>query len=134
MSFQFSILKILAGQPSGVASLEVVKQHLAIFYTSGPEWPARMKRLSELAPNLDIFGQKFVARELGAWRITDGGRTFLDDLERSSGATPPSSQDDQTETDSTPMIVPVPIAPKRRLEDRRQQRRNRSKRGDQRKA
>lgn len=133
MSFQLSILKILAGQPSGFASLEVVKQHLAIFYTSGPEWPARMKRLSELAPNLDIFGQKLVTRELGYWRITGEGRTFLESLESNCGTTPTLSQNDLAEAVS-PMIVSVPIAPKRRLEHRRQQRRNRSKRGDQRKA
>lgn len=57
MSFQLSILKILAGQLGGRASLELIKQHLAIFYTSGPEWPARMKRIASRDPNLDIFGQ-----------------------------------------------------------------------------
>jgi hypothetical protein len=74
---QLSILKILAGQPDGRASLAVVKQYLAIFYTSGPEWTARMKRMAERAPNLDIFGQKLVVREPGVWRIADEGRALL---------------------------------------------------------
>ncbi len=72
-----SILKILAGQPDGRASLDVVKQHLALFYTSRSEWTGRMKRPAERAPDLDIFGQKLIAREPGEWRITDAGRALL---------------------------------------------------------
>lgn len=82
MSFQLSILKILAGQPGGRASLEVVKQHLAIFYTSGPEWPARMKRIASREPNLDIFGQKLIDRDVGYWTITEEGRKVLEALEK----------------------------------------------------
>ncbi|MGY3146339.1 hypothetical protein ACVWYQ_003338 [Bradyrhizobium sp. USDA 3397] len=81
MSFQLSILKILAGQPGGRASLELVKQHLAIFYSSGPEWPARMKRIASREPNLDIFGQRLIAREEGYWIITAQGRKILERLE-----------------------------------------------------
>ncbi|MCK1734342.1 hypothetical protein IVA79_10330 [Bradyrhizobium sp. 138] len=81
MSFQLSILKILAGQPGGRASLELVKQHLAIFYTSGPEWPARMKRIASREPNLDIFGQRLIEREEGYWIITAQGRKILERLE-----------------------------------------------------
>jgi hypothetical protein len=82
VSFQLSILKILDGQADGCASLEVIKQHLAIFYTSGQEWTGRMKRLAERAPHLDIFGQKLVVREPGVWSITEEGRSFLIILER----------------------------------------------------
>lgn len=78
MSFQLSILKILAGQPGGRASLELVKQHLAIFYTSGPEWPARMKRIASREPNLDIFGRRLIEREEGYWIITAHGRKILE--------------------------------------------------------
>lgn len=74
MSFQVSILKILAGQPDGRASMDVVKQYLAVLYTSGPEWVARTKCLAERAPELDIFSQKLVAREPGEWRITEEGK------------------------------------------------------------
>lgn len=81
MSFQLSILKILAGQPDGRATLGVLKDYLAVLYTSGREWTARMKRLAERAPGLDIFGQKLVAREAGEWIITEEGRAYLALLE-----------------------------------------------------
>lgn len=82
VSFQLSILKILDGQTDGRASLEVIKQHLAILYTSGQEWTGRMKRLAERAPDLDIFSQKLVERAPGVWSITEEGRSFLAVLER----------------------------------------------------
>src|SRR3954452_12740510 len=82
VSFQLSILKILDGQRDGRASLEVIKQHLAILYTSGQEWTGRMKRLPGRAPDLNIFGQKLVVREPGVWTITEEGRSFLVILER----------------------------------------------------
>lgn len=86
MSFQLSILKILAGQPNGSASLDVIKQHLAVFYTSGPEWAARMKRLASAAPDLDLFGQGLITREKGLWTLTTEGRAFLERLERQVSA------------------------------------------------
>ncbi|MDA9399943.1 hypothetical protein ACM42_08370 [Bradyrhizobium sp. CCBAU 25338] len=84
MSFQVSILKILAGQPDGRASLPVLKDYLAVFYTSGPEWTDRTKRLAARAPDLNIFGQGLVTREPGQWIITDKGRAFLALLEQKS--------------------------------------------------
>ena len=87
VSFQLSILKILDGQTEGRASLEVIKQHLAILYTSGQEWTGRMKRLAERAPDLDIFGQKLVVREPDVWNITEEGRSFLAILEGRRAAT-----------------------------------------------
>ncbi|WP_407185193.1 hypothetical protein [Bradyrhizobium centrosematis] len=82
MSFQLSMLKILAGQPDGRASIEVVKQHLAIYYSSGSEWPARMKRVASRAPQLDIFGQGLIEREACCWIITEEGRKVLETLEQ----------------------------------------------------
>ncbi|GMO11456.1 hypothetical protein BwSH20_77260 [Bradyrhizobium ottawaense] len=73
-SFQLSILKRLAGQPHGLASIEVVKQHLAIYCSSGPEWTGRMKRTASRAPQLDVFGQKLIERKAGCWIITEEGR------------------------------------------------------------
>lgn len=90
-----SVLKILAGQPNGRASLAVVKQYLAVLYGSGSEWTDRMKRLAQRTPNLDIFGQKLIISERGEWRITDKGRSLLLALEHSSAVTteePPSDQ------------------------------------------
>jgi hypothetical protein len=81
VSFQLSILKILDGQTDGRASLEVIKQHLAVLYTSGQEWTGRMNRLAERVPDLDIFVQKLVVREPGVWNITGEGRSLLAILE-----------------------------------------------------
>jgi len=82
VSFQLSILRILAWQPDGRASIEVVNQHLAIYYSSGPEWPARMTRIASRAPELDIFGQRLIGREPGRWIITEDGRKVLETLEQ----------------------------------------------------
>lgn len=85
VSFQVSILKILAGQPGGRASLAVLKDYLAVFYSSGPDWADRMKRLAARAPDLNIFGQGLVTREPGHWIITEKGLTFLTLLEQTGG-------------------------------------------------
>jgi hypothetical protein len=97
VSFQLSILKILDGQTDGRASLEVIKQHLAVLYTSGQEWTGRMKRLAERVPDVDIFGQKLVVREPGVWSITEEGRSFLAILER-----PVAANEDITLAESSP--------------------------------
>ena len=116
VSFQLSILKILAGQPGGRASLEIVEQHLAIFYTSGPEWPARMKRIASREPSLDIFGQKLIDREVGYWTITEEGRKVLEVLEalekldRCVAQGQPEAQADEPAGDERP---PLPAAPPR---------------------
>lgn len=114
MSFQLSILKILAGQPDGRASHDVVKQHLALFYTSGSEWTGRMKRLAERAPHLNIFGQNLIAREPGEWGITDEGRALLAAVEQ-----PPSTASEELTLDE--LIEHPPVSefppPQRRLED-----------------
>ncbi|WP_271565575.1 hypothetical protein [Bradyrhizobium sp. CCBAU 11386] len=109
MSFQLSILKILAGQPEGRASLAVLKDYLAVFYTSGPEWTARMKRLAERAPDLNIFGQKLVARESGQWIITEKGRAFLGSLEQMAM---PTTQERALEgSREKPLASKLPVLP-----------------------
>jgi hypothetical protein len=82
VSFQLSVLRILAGQTDGRASIEVVKHHLAIYYGSGPEWPARMSRIASRLPELDIFKQKLINREAGYWTITEKGLKVLAGLEQ----------------------------------------------------
>jgi hypothetical protein len=132
VSFQLSILKILAGQPEGRASLDVVKHHLAVFYTSGSEWTRRMKRLADRAPDLDIFSQKLVAREPGEWRITDDGRALLALVERqpvtvSEELTQPVSEeltlDEMIERLPASDLPPAPLPPpQRRLKDAKHRR------------
>ncbi|MFB6418617.1 MULTISPECIES: hypothetical protein [Bradyrhizobium] len=112
MSFQLSVLKILAGQPEGRASLAVLKDYLAVFYTSGPEWTARMKRLAERVPDLDIFRQKLVARESGHWIIMEEGRAFLDSLEQAAIlATQERAREEESEklvASKLPVLSPAP--------------------------
>lgn len=75
MSLQFAILKVLAGQPDGRAAVADINRTIALL--SCPEWTARMKRLSALAPDLDIFGSRYVCREDTGWQLTDAGYAFL---------------------------------------------------------
>jgi hypothetical protein len=49
MSFQITILKVLAGHPEGRASLPDLKRAMAILITSGSDWTDRMKRLAARA-------------------------------------------------------------------------------------
>ncbi len=126
MSFQLSILKILAGQPEGRASLAVLKNYLTVFYTSGPEWTARMKRLAERAPGLNIFGQKLVERDSGHWIITEGGRAFLASLERAAVTiTQERALEDTIETPLASKLPASPLTSGRRNGSRRHRRRNR---------
>ncbi|QQN67388.1 hypothetical protein JIR23_22430 [Bradyrhizobium diazoefficiens] len=118
-SFQLSILKFLAGQPDGRASMDVMKQYLAVLYTSGPEWVARTKCLAERAPELDIFSQKLVAREPGEWRITDEGKAFLIALERPTGVETELILEEMIEHPQTSDVPPLPTPPQRRVDERR---------------
>ena len=81
MSFQITILKVLAGHPEGRASLADLKLYMEVLACSGADWSERMKRLAARAPDLDIFSSKYVLRELTGWHITKAGRAFLASLE-----------------------------------------------------
>ncbi|OMI12973.1 hypothetical protein BSN85_08505 [Bradyrhizobium brasilense] len=82
MSFQLTVLKVLAGQPAGRASVAEVRRAVAILMNSGRDWTDRMKRLAEHAPDLNIFSAKFAIRDALGWEITQGGRQFLSALEK----------------------------------------------------
>ena len=75
MSLQFSILKILAGQPLGRATVAELNRYITLLNV--PEWTARMKRLSARAPDLDIFGSRYVLRDDAGWQLTEAGHSFL---------------------------------------------------------
>jgi hypothetical protein len=81
MSFQITVLKVLAGHPGGRASLADLRRAVAILISSGSDWTDRTKRLAARAPGLDIFTQSFVLRDEAGWLITDAGRAFLASLE-----------------------------------------------------
>jgi hypothetical protein len=75
VSLQFSILKVLAGQPKGRATVAELNRYITLLSCS--EWTARMKRLSARVPELDIFSSRYVMREDFGWQLTEAGRDFL---------------------------------------------------------
>ena len=77
MSFQITIMKVLAGHPEGWASIADVKQYVAVLVCSGADWSKRMKRLAARAPDLNIFSSGYVLRERDGWQITEAGLAFL---------------------------------------------------------
>jgi hypothetical protein len=81
VSFQITVLKILAGHPQGRASLADLRRAVAILISSGSDWTDRTKRSAARAPDLDIFSQSFVLRDDAGWEITDAGRAFLVSVE-----------------------------------------------------
>jgi hypothetical protein len=81
VSFQITILKVLAGHPEGRASIADLTRCVSILISSGTDWTNRTKRLAARAPRLDIFADSFVLRDEKGWQITDGGRQFLATLE-----------------------------------------------------
>jgi hypothetical protein len=91
VSFQITILKVLAGHPEGRASVADLTRCVSILMSSGSEWTNRTKRLAARAPQLDIFGKAFVLRDDRGWQITDIGRQFLDSIE----AAPPAAYQEQ---------------------------------------
>lgn len=88
MSFQLTILKVLAGHPEGRASLADLKHYVAVLTSSGADWSQRMKRLAARAPGLDIFSNGYVLRESTGWQITETGRAFLTSIEASATERP----------------------------------------------
>jgi hypothetical protein len=81
LSFQITILKVLAGQPDGRASHPDVTRSVAILMSSGADWSVRMKLLASRAPNLSIFSSNYVTCDESGWQITDAGRAFLASIE-----------------------------------------------------
>jgi hypothetical protein len=81
VSFQITVLKVLAGHPEGRASIADLTRSVSILISSGTDWTNRTKRLAARAPKLDIFADSFVLRDDNGWHITEGGRRFLALLE-----------------------------------------------------
>jgi hypothetical protein len=107
VSLQFSILKVLAGQSNGRATVPDLNRYITLL--SVPEWTARMKRLSALAPNLDIFGAQYVLRDDAGWQLTEAGHSFLDAIEKAAPAAPEQiTLPDINVTLSAPPVSPAP--------------------------
>jgi hypothetical protein len=74
VSFQITILKVLAGHPDGRASVTELTRYVSILMSSGSDWTDRMRRLAAHAPKLEIFADGFVLRDDRGWRITEFGQ------------------------------------------------------------
>jgi hypothetical protein len=81
VSFQITVLKVLAGHPEGRATLADLTRYVSVLISSGSDWTNRAKCLAARAPKLDIFRDSLVLRDDHGWQITEGGRQFLASLE-----------------------------------------------------
>jgi hypothetical protein len=81
VSFQITILKVLAGQPDGHATHAELMRQVAILISSGSDWTDRTKRLAARAPGLSIYGSRLISHDSAGWQITDAGHAFLVSLE-----------------------------------------------------
>ena len=110
MSFQVTILKVLAGQPEGHLPLAELRNNVAILISSGPDWTDRTKRIAARTPGLDIFSQGMVIRSSEGWQITDAGRAFLAESEMPISS---NSQERVPEADETKAaaaaLPPAPV-------------------------
>ncbi|MGH6753506.1 MAG: hypothetical protein ACREDP_15180, partial [Bradyrhizobium sp.] len=107
VSFQVTVLKVLAGHPDGRLSVEDLKRAVAILICSGPEWTDRTRRLLARVPELDIFSQSLVIRDAQGWQITEAGRELLSAIEKSAGA-PPAEDAPAAEEPMYSTSVPLP--------------------------
>ena len=114
MSFQITILKVLAGHPDGRASVTELTRYVSILMSSGSDWTDRMRRLAVRAPKLEIFANSFVLRDDRGWCITDSGRQFLASLE---APIPPLAEEQEQPSGPrvTVVIAPSQVQPTLRL-------------------
>jgi len=91
VSFQITVLKVLAGHPGGRLPVSDLTRCVSILISSGSDWTNRTTRLVARAPGLDIFSQALVFRDSAGWQITEAGRAFLVAIEAplSEQASPP---------------------------------------------
>lgn len=126
VSFQITILKVLAGSPEGCLPLADLRHDVALLISSGRDWTNLTKRIAARAPDLDIFSQKFVLREPIGWQITASGREFLASTEKP--AAPSSAVEARPGVLDLPIIAFPPPPPLIGVNPRRQRRRGRSTR------
>jgi hypothetical protein len=112
MSFQITVLKVLAGHLEGRASIAEIMRYVSILISSGTDWTNRTKRLAARAPKLDIFADSFVLRGDNGWHR--GWGQFLASLEAPLPIVAPPVQAPEPEMTKQPRS-PEPARPKLRL-------------------
>jgi hypothetical protein len=108
VSFQITVLKVLAGHPEGRASIAELTRYVSILISSGTDWTNRTKRMAARAPKLDIFADSFVLRDDNGWHITEGGRQFLASLEAPLPIATEPAQAPQADTTKQPRSPALP--------------------------
>jgi hypothetical protein len=108
MSFQITILKVLAGHPEGRACVVDLTRSVSILMTSGSDWTNRTKCLAASVPQLDIFGSAFVVRYDSGWQITDIGRQFLVSLEAPHAENYEEQQFEVNIAETSTTVIPMP--------------------------
>ena len=109
MSFQITVLKVLAGSPGRRVPLQDLRRDVAILISSGPDWTDRTKRIAARAPGLDIFSQALVVRDAAGWQITNAGLEFLATIERPAVVAPPSDPEVVAFDSPAAASPPVPL-------------------------
>ena len=122
MSFQVTVLKVLAGYPEGRLSVEDLQRAVTLLICSGPDFTDRMKSLLAMVPELDIFSQGLVVRDDKGWQITEAGRSLLANIEKLAAVS--SVEENLTaEVYSTSAQLPaLAVARRRGLRTRRRNR------------
>jgi hypothetical protein len=123
VSFQITVLKVLAGSPGGRLSLADLRRDVALLISSGRDWTDLTKRIATRAPDLDIFSQAFVLREPTGWQITAAGREFLASVEK-----PPSEPVQSVPVEADTSMVAAPPVSLIGVNSRRQRHRRRGRR------
>ena len=113
MSFQVTVLKVLAGHPAGRLSVDDLKRAVALLMCDGPDWTDRTKRLLTRAPGLDIFSQLLVIRDAQGWQITEAGRALLAEIEKPAAA-PSAEEAPAADLYSTSAPLPALVVGRRR--------------------
>jgi hypothetical protein len=124
VSFQITVLKVLAGSPRGCLPLADLRHDVAILVSSGRDWTELTKRIAVRAPDLNIFSQRLVLREPSGWVITVVGREFLASVERPAQPLAPLVEAVPTAAD-VPAKGAAPTAPSIEVRVRRQRGRRR---------
>jgi hypothetical protein len=109
VSFQITVLKVLAGHPEGCASIADLTRSVSILISSGTDWTNRTKRMAARAPKLDIFADALVLRDDKGWHITEGGRQFLASLEAPLPISAEPVQAPEADTTKQPPSPAIPI-------------------------
>jgi hypothetical protein len=112
VSFQITVLKVLAGFPGGRLPLADLRHDVALLISSGRDWTDLTKRIAARAPGLDIFSQAFVLREPTGRVIRAAGRDFLAAVERPAAAAPVAAEEVPlaSAVEVAPVIVDPPVA------------------------